>query len=92
MSSFYALYILAGITDVLDCMVARRFGYVSEFGLRLDIVADFILCLVCFIKLISVLKFEKWMLIWILVVAIIKLINLILCRRSLWLFIQSSMN
>lgn len=75
--SFYVLYILAGITDVLDGMVARRLEYVSEFGSRLDTIADFIFCLVCFIKLIPVLKFENWMLIWIFVIAIIKLINFI---------------
>lgn len=75
--SFYVLYILAGMTDVLDGVVARRFGCVSDFGSKLDTVADFIFCLVCFIKIIPVLKFERWMFIWIFVIALIKLINLI---------------
>lgn len=75
--SFYVLYVLAGMTDVLDGMVARHFKIVSDFGSKLDTVADLIFCLVCFIKIISVLKFERWMFIWIFVIALIKLINLI---------------
>nr|WP_275887360.1 CDP-alcohol phosphatidyltransferase family protein [Streptococcus lutetiensis] len=75
--SFYVLYVLAGVTDVLDGIVARHFGCVSDFGSKLDTVADFIFCLVCFIKIIPVLKLERWMFIWILVIAFIKLINLI---------------
>ncbi|WP_288275323.1 CDP-alcohol phosphatidyltransferase family protein [uncultured Streptococcus sp.] len=75
--SFYMLYVLAGVTDVLDGIVARHFGCVSDFGSKLDTVADFIFCLVCFIKIIPVLKLERWMFIWIFVIALIKLINLI---------------
>lgn len=56
---------------------ARHFKTVSDFGSKLDTVADFIFCLVCFIKIIPVLKLESWMVIWIFVIAFIKLINLI---------------
>ena len=84
--SFYVFYILAGVSDMLDGMVARHFKTVSDFGSKLDTVADFIFCLVCFIlnkslritiKIIPVLKLERWMFIWIFVIALIKLINLI---------------
>ena len=34
-TSFYALYIMAGITDVLDGIVARKFKLESEFGEKL---------------------------------------------------------
>ena len=76
-ASFYMLYVLAGVTDMLDGIVARHFKTVSDFGSKLDTVADFIFCLVCFIKIIPVLKFERWMFIWIFVIALIKLINLL---------------
>ena len=75
--SFYVLYVLSGVSDMLDGIVARHFKTVSDFGSKLDTVADLIFCLVCFIKIISVLKFERWMFIWIFVIALIKLINLI---------------
>ena len=43
-TSFYALYIMAGITDVLDGIVARKFKLESEFGEKLDTVADIFVC------------------------------------------------
>lgn len=74
---FYMLYIIAGFTDMLDGTVARKTGTISEFGSKLDTVADFILVIVCLIKLIPVLDFESWMYIWIAIIVIIKMINII---------------
>ena len=37
---FLAVYTLAGLTDALDGWLARKTGTVSEFGARLDSVAD----------------------------------------------------
>lgn len=41
--AFYTLYIVAGISDILDGTVARKTGTISEFGSKLDTVADFVL-------------------------------------------------
>ena len=75
--AFYALYIAAGITDVIDGTVARKTGTVSEFGSKFDTAADFILIVVCLIKLIPVIDIPTWLIIWIIVIAAIKAINLI---------------
>lgn len=37
---FLVVYALAGLTDVLDGWVARKTGTVSDFGARLDSIAD----------------------------------------------------
>ena len=37
---FYAVYTLAGLTDALDGWMARRTGTASDFGARLDSIAD----------------------------------------------------
>lgn len=76
-SSFYALYIVAGISDMIDGTVARKTGTVSEFGSKLDTVADFVLVFCCLIKLIPILHIQKWLMIWVIVIAVIKAINLI---------------
>ena len=39
--SFYALYIAAGVSDMIDGTVARKTGTASEFGSKLDTAADF---------------------------------------------------
>ena len=75
--AFYALYIIAGISDMADGAVARETNTVSEFGSKFDTVADFILVVVCLIKLIPVLDIPTWLFVWIIAIAVIKAINLI---------------
>ena len=48
---FYALYIFCGLTDMIDGTIARKTGAVSNFGSRLDTIADFVFMLVCSIKI-----------------------------------------
>ena len=76
-TSFYTLHILAGISDVLDGIVARKFKLQSKFGEKLDTVAD-----ICFVgatlyKLLSVVKLPIWLWLWICVVVLLKLANII---------------
>ena len=73
---FYALYIAAGFSDMIDGAVARKTGTVSELGSRLDTVADIVFAVVCLIKLLPVLDVPVWLYTWISVIAIIKLINI----------------
>ncbi len=75
--SFYVLYIVAGVSDMIDGTVARKTGTASEFGSKLDTAADLVLAAVCLIKLIPVLEIPSWLFIWIIIVAMIKIINII---------------
>ena len=75
--TFFALYITAGISDMADGAVARKTCAVSEFGSKLDTAADFVLVVVCLIKLIPVIHVPTWLIVWIIVIAVIKGINLI---------------
>ena len=74
--AFYALYITAGITDMVDGAVARRTGTISEFGSRLDTAADIVFVAVCLIKLLPVLPVPVWLYIWVAVIAFIKVANI----------------
>lgn len=75
--AFYALYITAGVSDIVDGTIARKTGTASEFGSKLDSAADFVLVLVCLIKLIPVIHVPIWLIIWIIMIAVIKAINLV---------------
>ena len=75
--AFYALYIAAGVSDMIDGTVARKTGTVSAFGSKLDTAADFVLVAVCLIKLIPILHIPTWLIVWIIVIAAIKAVNLI---------------
>ena len=75
---FYSIYLLCGITDMVDGTIARKTNSVSEFGARLDTTSDFIFFAVTLIKLLSVIHIPKWIWVWIVVIAIIKIFNVIL--------------
>ena len=51
---FYAMYLIAGLSDMADGIVARKTNSVSEFGSRFDGVADFVFVAVCLIKILPV--------------------------------------
>ena len=74
--AFYALYIIAGISDMADGTVARKTGTVSEFGSRLDTIADIVFVAVCLIKLLPVLDVPVWLYIWTAIIAFIKVANI----------------
>lgn len=75
--AFYSLYITAGLTDIADGWVARRTHTVSEFGSKLDAIADFIFVIACLFKLIPVMDIPTWLYVWIGVIALIKIINIV---------------
>ena len=75
--AFYAFYIAAGLSDMLDGFVARKTDSVSKLGARLDTIADFVLVVVCLIKLLPVLSIPAWLYGWIGIIALIKNVNII---------------
>ena len=62
---------------MLDGAIARKTSTVSEFGSKIDTVADFVMVTLCLIKLLPVIHIPTWLLIWIIVIAVIKAVNLI---------------
>ena len=75
--AFYVFYIAAGLSDMLDGFVARKTDTVSKLGARLDTIADFVLVVVCLIKLLPILNLPAWLYSWIGIIALIKVVNII---------------
>ncbi len=74
---FYVLYIAAGVSDMVDGWVARKTNTVSEFGSKLDTVADILFVVVCLVKLLPVIHLPVWIYIWVGLIACIKVFNII---------------
>ena len=74
---FYVLYITAGLSDMVDGWVARKSNTVSEFGSKLDTIADIIFVVACLVKLLPVLHLPVWIYIWIGIIACIKVFNIV---------------
>ena len=62
---------------MIDGTVARKTGTANDFGSKFDSIADFIFVAVCLIKLIPLLPIEKWLLIWIVLITVIKVVNIL---------------
>ena len=74
---FWVLYLIAGLTDMLDGFLARRWGVESKFGARLDSLADFVFVLTVGYKFFPLLKLPDtlWMMIGL--IALVKMVNAI---------------
>ena len=74
--AFFLLYIAAGTSDMIDGAVARKTGTASDFGSRLDTIADIVFVAVCLIKLLPVLDVPLWLYMWIAIITFTKLVNI----------------
>ena len=74
---FYALYLLCGLSDMIDGTVARKLGSVSDFGAKLDTVSDFVFIVVALIRFAPYLHIPVWLWMWIGVIAMMKLGNVV---------------
>ena len=75
--SFYIVYLFCGITDMVDGTIARKTKSVSELGARLDTVADSVFVSVCFVKVLPLMQLPTWLWTWIVIIAIIKIGNVV---------------
>jgi CDP-diacylglycerol--glycerol-3-phosphate 3-phosphatidyltransferase len=53
---FWVLYLIAGLTDILDGFLARRWDMESQYGARLDSLADIVFVFTGGYKLFPYLK------------------------------------
>ena len=74
-STFWLLYSVCGLSDIVDGYLARKLGCESKTGALLDSVADIVFVACCCWKLIPVLAFPKWLWIWAGAIVAVKVIN-----------------
>ena len=72
---FCVLYLLCGLSDMIDGTVARKTKCASEFGARLDTISDFVFMVVALIKFVPYLYIPTWLWIWIGIIATVKIGN-----------------
>ena len=74
---FNIIYIYCGISDVLDGFIARISKSESELGDRLDSIADIIFVVVAMFKILPVLNLNYGIIIWLVLIAFIKIVNVV---------------
>jgi len=82
---FWSLYVLCGLSDILDGWLARRLHAETEAGAILDSVADIVFVACCATRLLPVLEIPAWLWVWAGIIVTIKIINqisaLAVCKR-----------
>ena len=76
--TFYIIYIYCGLSDMLDGFLARKYKITSEFGAKIDSIADMIFVSVSILKIIPFIEISIAIYIWIIIVVLIKVFNIIL--------------
>ena len=83
--TFWVLYALCGISDMVDGRLARKLHAESKTGAVLDSVADIIFVVCCAARLLQVLEIPVWLWTWAGVIVFIKVVNqvsaLVVCKR-----------
>ena len=75
---FFVLYAVAGLSDIFDGRIARKTNTATKFGAKLDTFADIVFAAVVLIKLLPILALPVWIIVWVGVIALIKLVNIVI--------------
>jgi len=74
--AFFSLYLLCGISDVLDGYIARKTHTTSKLGEKLDSVADLIVVVVLMIVLYPIINLTVQIIVWIVIIGIIRVLSM----------------
>ena len=79
---FYIIYLFCGFSDMIDGTIARKTNSTSEFGAKIDTVADLLFVAASIIRLLPAIHIPGWLWIWGGGIAVIKISNIILGYAS----------
>ena len=72
---FWVLYVLCGISDMVDGWLARKLHAETKAGAILDSLADLSFVVCCAIRLLPILSIPLWLWIWAGIIVVIKMVN-----------------
>ena len=75
--TFYIIYIYCGLSDMLDGFLARKYKITSQFGAKIDSIADMIFVFASVLKIIPFIEISIAIYIWIIIIMLIKIFNII---------------
>ena len=75
---FFVFYAVAGLSDIFDGLIARKTNTATKFGAKLDTIADIVFVAAVLIKFLPILALPVWIIVWVGVIALIKLVNIVI--------------
>lgn len=76
--SFIGLYLLCGISDIMDGFVARKLKMESNAGALLDSISDIIFTIILMVIFLPILDWKNWIVCWIVAITGIRILSLII--------------
>jgi CDP-diacylglycerol--glycerol-3-phosphate 3-phosphatidyltransferase len=73
---FYIIYSVSALSDVLDGMLARKMKTSSQFGAKLDSIADLVMLVVLFLILYPRLRLTLGIVLWLFLILLIRLVSM----------------
>ena len=74
---FFAIYLLCGLTDVLDGFIARKTHTETILGAKLDTVGDIVFTAVLIVFLFGIINLTSVMIIWFIAISVVKILSII---------------
>lgn len=75
--AFICIYLVAGLTDILDGFLARKLKLTSQLGAVMDSCADFIMIAVVLYTIFRYFEWPYWVLNWLALITCIRLLSLV---------------
>ena len=72
---FFIIYIVCGVSDMIDGVIARRYNAITPLGSKLDSIGDVVLTLIMLWIILPIIQLPLWMLIWILLIIILRFVS-----------------
>lgn len=79
---FSVLYLLCGVSDMLDGAVARKLHTAGDKGARLDSAADLIFAVVYAVRILPLMSVPLWIRAWTAIIAVTKLTGILLASKK----------
>lgn len=79
---FLIIYSICGFTDILDGYIARRTRTESNFGAKLDTIADLLFFIVMFIIMLDILLKDIIFILFIIIILLIRILSIIIVLKK----------
>lgn len=76
-AAFYRIYIICGLSDMIDGTIARKTNSAGEWGAKLDSAADLVFVTAAFLKILPAIDLPPWLWLWGAAIAMIRLGNIL---------------
>lgn len=80
--TFMGIYVSAGLTDIVDGYMARKFNATTDLGAKLDSLSDFVMVVVVLYKLLPVIQLNTWVYFGIGLITLIRFISFIYVKTK----------